>query len=91
MTAAIQPVSPADPIAFKAPAGDLGTAAAAAGQELSPDLRLVIEEDADTGQFVYKTMDRSTGEVVRQFPRDELLRKAAEDSYAAGLVVDAKV
>ena len=33
------------------------------------DLRLIIEEDPDHGAYVYKTVDRRTGEVVSQIPR----------------------
>jgi flagellar protein FlaG len=52
-----------------------------------PSLRLVIEEAPSSGQFVYKTLDRSTGEVVRQFPREEMLRMRSDAGYAAGDVI----
>ncbi|MBI1406765.1 MAG: hypothetical protein GC145_11635 [Caulobacter sp.] len=54
------------------------------------DLRLVIEEDEDTGAFVYKTLDRRTGEVVQQLPRESVLKAMASDSYSPGLVVDTR-
>lgn len=50
------------------------------------DLRLIIEEDAN-GAFVYKTIDRRTGEVLVQLPREQLLRRREEADYAAGEVI----
>jgi flagellar protein FlaG len=54
------------------------------------DLRLVIEEDEATGAFVYKTLDRRTGEVVQQLPRESVLKAMASDDYEPGLVVDTR-
>ncbi len=55
-----------------------------------PDVRLIIEEDDRTGAFVYKTMDRRTGEVIQQFPREEILRLKEQETYQAGAVIDAR-
>lgn len=54
------------------------------------DLRLVIEEDEATGAFVYKTLDRRTGEVVQQLPRESVLKAMTQDDYQPGLVVDTR-
>lgn len=54
------------------------------------DLRLVIEEDETTGRFIYKTLDRRTGEVIRQLPREEVLRLKEEPGYSPGGVVDSR-
>ena len=54
------------------------------------DLRLVIEEDEATGVIVYKTLDRRTGEVVQQLPREEVLRLRDEPGYTPGDIVDSK-
>lgn len=51
-----------------------------------PDLRLVIEE-GQAGSFVYKTIDRRTGEVVLQLPREEVLRMRDAEAYVAGAVI----
>ena len=51
-----------------------------------PDLRLVIEEGR-AGSFVYKTIDRRTGEVVLQLPREEVLRMRDAEAYVAGTVI----
>lgn len=54
------------------------------------DVRLIIEEDEKTGAFVYKTMDRRTGQVIQQFPREEILRLKQDEEYVAGSVIDAR-
>eukprot|EP01030_Chromulinospumella_sphaerica_P017674 gene17674-17509_t len=54
------------------------------------DLRLVIEEDEATGAFVYKTLDRRTGEVVQQLPRESVLKAMSSEDYNPGLVVDTR-
>lgn len=90
---ALRPVPPVDPAAPpRSPAGDVGAPAVAsfAVQEAA-NLRLVIEEDQNTGAFVYKTLDRATGEVVRQFPREELLKLQSDPAYEAGLIYKAQV
>jgi flagellar protein FlaG len=56
----------------------------------SVDLRLVIEEDQASGSFVYKTVNRVTGEVILQLPRAELLRIHEGRQYAAGAVIRTK-
>jgi len=59
-------------------------------QPRTPDLRLVIEEDEASGRFIYVTLDRRTGEIVRRIPREEVLRLREEPDYAAGDVVDSR-
>ena len=54
------------------------------------DLRLIIEEDPASGTYIYKTIDRRTGEVVQQFPRQEILKLREETGYVAGVVIRAK-
>jgi flagellar protein FlaG len=49
--------------------------------------RLIIEEDQASGAFVYKTLNRNTGEVVLQFPREEVLRLKEHASYQAGAII----
>lgn len=50
--------------------------------------RLTIEEGPDG--FVYKTLDRVTGEVIRQFPREEVLKLRASPAYDRGGVFDTR-
>lgn len=54
------------------------------------DLRLVIEHDDDTGDYVYKTVDRRTGETLQQFPREEILKMRGASRYHMGDVYDGK-
>jgi flagellar protein FlaG len=54
------------------------------------DLRLVIEEDKVSGSYIYKTVNRATGEVVLQPPRDDVLKLRDTLSYIAGDMIRAK-
>jgi flagellar protein FlaG len=56
----------------------------------SADYRLVIEQDHASGAFIYKTLDRRTGEVVQQFPREEVLRLHEDPAYVPGDVIKAR-
>jgi uncharacterized FlaG/YvyC family protein len=57
---------------------------------------LIIEKDSHRVGFVYKTVDKATGEVVRVWPQREvasaLLALADPDARAAmsGMMIDAK-
>lgn len=55
---------------------------------LPGDLRLVIEHDEASGAFVYKTVDRRTGETLQQFPREEVLKMRDGPDYESGDVFD---
>ena len=59
--------------------------------EPAPSLRLVIEEDAGSGQFVYKTMDRVTGEVVSQLPREDVIKMGRDAAYQPGDLIETDV
>ncbi|WP_165187659.1 flagellar protein FlaG [Caulobacter soli] len=52
------------------------------------DLRLVIEQDSKTGTYVYKTVDRRTGDILQQFPREDVLRFKQAEHYDPGEVFD---
>lgn len=73
-----QPVQPAVETVAPTPKGQ------------NADLRLVIEEDEATGAFVYKTLDRRTGEIVQQLPRESVLKAMSSEDYNPGLVVDTR-
>jgi hypothetical protein len=51
------------------------------------DVRLLIEDDHANGEFIYTTVDRRTGTVIRQLPRDRLLQLSAAPDYAAGALI----
>jgi flagellar protein FlaG len=52
------------------------------------DLRLVIEQDEDTKQFIYKTVDRRTGETLQVLPREDVLKLRHAAGYGPGAVFD---
>lgn len=56
----------------------------------APDLRLVIEEGPKRGSFVYKTVDRTTGETIKQYPREQLVKLSEDPFYVAGAVANTK-
>ena len=64
---------------------------AAADAERLARYRLVIEQGSRTGSFVYKTLDRETGEVVRQLPSEEVLKMRQRDDYGVGAVINTTV
>jgi flagellar protein FlaG len=64
---------------------------AADGEPDPADLRLVIEDDEAAGSYVYKTIDRRTGKVVQQYPREQIMKLGEASDYTAGAVIKAKV
>lgn len=59
------------------------------GEDVTTSLK--ISQDDDTGRFVYKSVDVKTGEVVRQFPPEEILNFISRFRDAAGLIIDGEV
>lgn len=73
-----------------------------AAVEAAPAVPNVQETAADTGRYrltieresagyVYKTLDRVTGEVIRQFPREEVLKLRQSAAYDAGKIIKTEV
>lgn len=52
------------------------------------DLRLVIEQDEESGAFIYKTVDRRTGETLQVLPREDVLKLKHAANYGPGGVYD---
>ena len=61
---------------------------AALGDQLPANTRLQILQHEETGRFVYRAVDVETGEVVRQYPPDEILRMLAYWHDLKGMAVD---
>jgi uncharacterized iron-regulated membrane protein len=80
-----------DPRIDAARAAPASAPAPQVAQPPQPDLRLNIVRDQESGVFVYKFVDPTSGQVVRQMPDQRLLelRRAAE--YAAGRLISRKV
>jgi len=78
------------PVTATTSGGDFQQSRASEDAERNARYRLVIEEGPTRGTFIYKSVDRITGEVVRQLPREEVVRMAQSDKYDAGSVIDTK-
>ena len=72
------------------PVQDSSQAKAPTPQVNSADLRLVIEDDKAAGCFVYKVINRTTGEVVQQAPQEQIVKLRESDGYLAGDVIKAQ-
>lgn len=88
MSTQLSPVSPAADMAPIVPVAPAAQTSVIAPDQ--PDVRLVIEEGGDGGSYIYKTLDRRTGEVLQQYPREQLLSLRDETSYEAGAVINAR-
>jgi flagellar protein FlaG len=53
--------------------------------------RLSIIRDEKTGAFVYRSVDRTTGDVINQWPAESMLQFKAYIREAAGAVVNQKI
>lgn len=79
------------PVAAPSPAytgKDAAVDSAMSDAERAAGYRLIIEEGPTRGTFVYKTLDSVTGEIVRQFPREEVIRMSVSEEYLKGTVAD---
>lgn len=90
--AAITPVtaSPVQPIGGAASTGGFKDTRTQKEADDAARYRLVIEEGPSAGSFIYKTMDRVTGEVVRQLPREQVVDLMRDNAYNSGSVIDTK-
>ncbi|MBL4906926.1 MAG: flagellar protein FlaG [Sneathiella sp.] len=59
--------------------------------EATPAGRFTIDKDGDTGRFVYRLINSDTGEVLKQFPGDYVLKRIAYYRDLEGLAVDSKI
>ena len=53
--------------------------------------RLRINQDNDSGRFIYESVDRESGEVLKQFPPEQVLQVLAFSRQAEGIVLDDQV
>lgn len=66
------------------------SSASTSNQNPSANLRLVIEDDKKAGCFVYKIVNRVTGEIVQQTPQEQIVKLRESDGYLAGDVIKAQ-
>jgi uncharacterized FlaG/YvyC family protein len=57
-------------------------------QRLPSDSKLQIEQDKETGTFIYRSVDPETGEVLMQWPSEEILKLRESLRDMEGLLVD---
>ena len=76
------------PVAASTAGGDFEQSQASQDAERAARYRLVIEKGASRGSFIYKTIDPVTGEIIRQLPREEVVRLAEAAQYNAGTLID---
>jgi len=93
-TAPVAGMSPDVTPALPAPATTQATAGASQApptqSDAQADLRLVIEEDKAAGSYVYITVDPTTGKVISQLPREQLLKMRDAPDYRPGTIVDSR-
>jgi flagellar protein FlaG len=67
------------------------TLAKAMFTEFPPNSTLEIDVNDQDNGFIYKAVDRETGEVIKQFPAAEVLERLERMSKFQGLAVDGLV
>ncbi|MFN3932904.1 MAG: hypothetical protein ACK4JY_14295 [Brevundimonas sp.] len=78
------------PAAASTASGDFHDSPFTQAAERAARYRLVIEEGPQSGSFIYKTLDRVTGEVVKQLPLEQVVDLMQADRYRAGSVINTK-
>lgn len=53
-----------------------------------PNTKLRIDRDESSGNFIYQSVDEISGEVIRQFPSEEILKVLSFYRELEGLAVD---
>jgi flagellar protein FlaG len=60
-------------------------------RSLPSNSKLQIEQDKETGTFIYRSIDSETGEVLRQWPPEQLLKLREHLSEFEGMFFDKQV
>lgn len=60
-------------------------------RSLPSNSKLQIEQDKETGTFIYRSVDPETGEVLRQWPSEQLLKLREHLSEMEGMLFDKEV
>jgi len=92
MSSKVQPMAPSPDLLLGSPGErpakpqEAPASAPADAVAAQADLRLIIEEAGEPGRYVYTVVNRITGEIVSQLPREEVLRLREQSDYTAGAV-----
>jgi flagellar protein FlaG len=86
------PTAPASGSGPPAPAKTAAPAAAstpsqASGASAASSQRLVIKEGDQAGVLIYTVLDRQSGEIVVQIPREMVIKLGARPDYSAGQII----
>jgi flagellar protein FlaG len=60
-------------------------------RSLPSNSKLQIEHDKETGTFIYRSVDSETGEILKQWPPEQLLKLRAHLAEVEGVLFDQKV
>ncbi len=60
-------------------------------KSLPTNSKLQIEQDKETGTFIYRSVDPNTGEVIQQWPSEKLLELRSFLKEMEGVLVDKQV
>ena len=60
-------------------------------EDTAPNTRLRIDRDESSGNFIYQSIDEESGEVIRQFPTEEILKVLSFYRELEGIAVDDSV
>ena len=60
-------------------------------RSLPSNSKLQIEQDRETGTFIYRSVDPETGEVLRQWPPEQLLKLRESLTEIEGLLFDKQI
>jgi|688.fasta_scaffold923850_2 hypothetical protein len=82
------------PVTTDSNAATLATQAGSAPQSLAPqtanDFRLIIEKAAHAPEYVYKLVNVTTGDVIVELPREQVVKAAESPNYTSGSVIDTR-
>jgi len=59
-------------------------------KSLPSNSRLLITQDEETGAFIYRSVDPETGEVITQWPAEQLIKLRQYLSEMEGMLIDTK-
>lgn len=88
-----EPLIVSSVVAFPTPPTDAkrpDVTAGGNGEPRATDYRLVIETGPRAGTYIYKTVDLATGEIIRQFPREDLVKLIDDPRYATGSITSTR-
>ena len=57
-------------------------------EDTAPNTKLRIDRDESSGNFIYQSVDEESGEVIAQFPSEQILKMLSFYREAEGIAVD---